>query len=306
MSLLALMKGTRGESGFGFASTAEDVTEGMDLTGKTVLITGVNSGLGQESARVLAMRGAHIIGAARTRDKAETALAAIDGAHTPLACELSDPASVRVAAGNVKALRRPVDVLMCSAGIMALPGLEKSHGYEQQFFTNHIGHFILVTELLDTLADDGRVVITSSAAHNAAPKGGIDFDNLDGSQRYSSWTAYGRSKMANLLFAKQLAKVLDGTGKTANALHPGVIQTNLGRHMPGWMTVAFGAVGSLFSKTVPQGAATQCYLATSPHVARISGAYFADCNIAKHRADGTDDATAARLWEVSEAIAAGV
>ena len=306
MSLLALIKGKRGDSGFGFASTAEEVTDGIDLTGKTILITGVNSGLGLESARILAMRGAHIIGAARTLEKAEAALAALDGEHTPLVCELSDPASVRAAVNTVKAMGKPLDVIMGNAGIMALPKLETSHGYELQFFTNHMGHFILVTGLLDTLADDGRVVITSSSAHNAAPKGGIDFDNLDGSKDYNSWRAYGRSKMANLLFAKQLDKVLEGTGKTAYALHPGVIPTNLGRHMPGWMTVAFGAVGGLFAKNIPQGAATQCYLATSPHVTSASGHYFVDSNIASPRKDGTDDATAARLWEVSEAIAAGV
>ena len=306
MSLLAMIKGKRGASGFGFATTAEEVTEGLDLSGKTILITGMNSGIGAESARVLARRGAHIIGAARTREKAEQALAAIDGEHTPLACELSDPASVRAAVEEVKASGKALDVIMCNAGIMALPELQTKHGYELQFFTNHMGHYLLVTGLLDRLADNGRMVMLSSAAHNAAPEGGIEFDNLNGEKGYKPWRAYGQSKMANLLFAKQLAKVLEGTGKTANAVHPGVIRTNLSRHMSSFVTVAFGALGGLFTKSIAQGAATQCYVAVHPGAAGISGRYFADCNVATERADGSDMATAERLWQASEAIAAGI
>ncbi len=305
MSLLAAIKGTRGASGFGFASTAEDVTDGIDLSGKTILITGVNSGLGQESTRVLAMRGAHIIGAARTAEKASAALGAMSGDHMPVACELSDPASVRAAVESIKASGKKLDVMLCNAGIMALPALEKSNGYELQFFTNHVGHFILVTGLTDQLTDDGRVVMLSSAAHNGAPKGGIEFDNLSGDAGYSAWRAYGQSKMANLLFAKGLAKRLS-PGQTANAVHPGVIQTNLGRHMAGWMNVAFGALGSLFTKSVAQGAATQCYVATNPAVSGVSGKYFADSNVKEPRADGSDDATAEKLWAKTEEIVAAL
>ena len=112
--------------------------------------------------------------------------------------------------------------------------------------------------------------------------------------------------MANVLFAKQLAKNLEGTNKTANAVHPGVIQTNLGRHMPSWMNLMFAPTGLLFAKSVPQGAATQCYVATNPSLADVSGRYFYDCNIQTERADGSDMATAERLWQVSEEIVAGV
>ena len=230
MSLAGLVKGERGASGFGFGSTAEGVTEGLDLSGKKILITGVNSGLGRESGRVLAARGATIYGCARTTRKAEDALAAFEGdGHVPLVCELSEPESVLACVAQVKALPA-VDVLLCNAGIMMLPDLQTSHGFELQFMTNHVGHFLLVTGLLDHLNENGRVVMLSSAAHGWAPEGGIDFDNLDGEKSYSGRDAYGRAKLANLLFAKALAERLDG-GRTANAVHPGVIWTNLGRHM---------------------------------------------------------------------------
>jgi NAD(P)-dependent dehydrogenase (short-subunit alcohol dehydrogenase family) len=189
---------------------------------------------------------------------------------------------------------------------MALPKLEQAHGYELQFFTNHIGHFILVTGLLEQLTDTGRVVMLSSAGHMMAPKGGIEFDNLSGAKGYGDWKNYGQSKFANLLFAKELARRFAGTKKTANAVHPGVIQTNLGRHMNPVMGFLFGAFGPLVLKTIPQGAATEVYVATSPATAGISGQYFADCNVAKSRADADDPALAKRLWEVSERIVAEV
>jgi NAD(P)-dependent dehydrogenase (short-subunit alcohol dehydrogenase family) len=305
MSLLAAIKGTRGASGFGFASTAEDVTRDLDLSGRTVLVTGVASGIGHETARVLAARGAHVIGAGRTLESARAALSRIDGRTTAVACELSEPASVRACVAAVAAMEAPLDALIANAGIMALPRLVRHHGYEMQFFTNHIGHFLLVTGLLDRLAPGGRVVMLSSEAHRAAPPGGIEFDNLTGERGYSPWRAYGQSKMANLLFARELARRLDGSGRSANAVHPGVIRTNLGRHMNPVAIAAFGALGGLFAKTVPQGAATSCYVAVHPGMT-ASGGYFADCNAATPRADGSGAATAARLWAVSEEIAAGL
>jgi WW domain-containing oxidoreductase len=190
---------------------------------------------------------------------------------------------------------------------MALPKLQQAYGYELQFFTNHIGHFLLVTGLLEVLADDARVVMLSSAAHTMAPKGGIEFDNLSGERGYRSWTAYGQSKFANLLFAKELARRFSGSRRTANAVHPGVIQTNLGRHMGMALgRLAFGIGGALFFKSIPQGAATECYVAVNPHAAGISGAYFADCDVHQPRADANDPALARRLWEVSEQIVAGL
>ena len=305
MSLYEMFK-SNGPSGFGYGSTAEDVTAGLSLAGKTILLTGCNSGLGQEALRVLTLRGARVVGTARTVAKAKEACDAVGGQTVPLACELSDPASVRACVASVKQAGLRLYAIICNAGIMALPTLEKAHGYELQFFTNHIGHFILVTGLLDQLTDAGRVVMLSSGAHLQAPKGGIEFDNLDGSKHYSSWANYGQSKIANILFARELARRFAGTAKTANAVHPGVIRTNLGRHMNPFARLALSVAGPLVLKTVEQGAATEVYVATNPKAATISGQYFADCNVAKPRADALDDALAKKLWEVSEKIVAGV
>ena len=295
-----------GPSGFGYGSTAEQVTEGLTLEGKTILVTGCNSGLGQEALRVLALRGARVIGTARTLEKAKAACGAVRGRTVPVACELSDPASVRAGVEAVKATGHRLDAVICNAGIMALPKLEQAHGIELQLFTNHVGHFMLVTGLLDRLADDGRVVMLSSGAHQMAPKGGIQFENLSGEKGYTPWGNYGQSKFANLLFAKELARRFAGTRKTANAVHPGVIQTNLGRHMNPIAGFAFGLAGPLVLKSVPQGAATEVYVAVHPSVAGTSGAYFADCNLARPRADSEDPALAARLWKVTEEIVATI
>lgn len=302
MSLIEIFK-SRGPSGFGYGSTAEEVTKGLSLQGKTILITGCNSGLGRETARVLALRGARILGTARTAEKAAASMSSFGTLHSGFACELSDPASVRACASALKKENR-IDAIICNAGIMALPRLEQASGYELQFFTNHIGHFILVTSLLDRLTDDGRVVMLSSAAHSAAPREGIQFENLSGTKGYSSWKAYGQSKFANLLFARELARRFEGTKKTANAVHPGVIQTNLGRHMPSVARIVFGAVSPLVLKSVAQGAATQCYVAVHPAVAQASGQYFADCNVARPRKDALNPELARKLWEVSESIVA--
>jgi WW domain-containing oxidoreductase len=298
MSLLSLFKG-KGPSGFGYGSSAEEVTEGLSLSGKTILITGCNSGLGLEMLRVLRLRGAHVVGTARTEAKAKEA-----GADTPLACELADPASVRGCVAAVKKSGVRLDALVCNAGIMALPKLEKAFGYELQFFTNHIGHFILTTGLLDALTEEGRVVILSSSAHNMAPKEGIQFDNLSGDKGYKPWTAYGQSKIANLLFAKELGRRFEGTRRTANAVHPGVIHTGLARSMPGFQQAAMSLVGPLFLKTVGQGTATQTYVAVHPDATSKNGEYFADCNVAKPRADACDGALAEKLYRESERIVA--
>ena len=305
MSLVSMFKG-KGASGFGYGSTAEDVTEGLDLTGQTILLTGCNSGIGKETLRVLVKRGAHVIAAARTVEKAQAACDEAGGETTPVACELSEPASVQACVAQVKALGRPLNAIICNAGIMALPKLNLQHGYELQFFTNHIGHFLLVTSLLDDLADDGRVVMLSSDAHKGAPKAGIQFDNLDCRRGYSPWANYGQSKLANHLFARQLAKRFEGTAKTANSVHPGVIHTNLARSMNPIARVALSIGAPLVLKSVGEGAATQCYVAVHPDVAGVSGTYFADCNESHTSAHGRDDAMAEKLWETSERIVAEV
>lgn len=305
MSLYAWLK-AKGPNGFGYGSTAEEVTAGVSLSGKTMLVTGCNSGLGLETMRVLALRGAHVIGTARTQEKARAACATVKGETTGLACELSEPASVRACVAQLASKGVRLDAIIANAGIMALPTLETKHGYELQFFTNHVGHFMLVTGLLDRLTDDGRVVMLSSSAHNGAPAGAIQFDNLSGEHGYKPWAAYGQSKIANLLFAKELARKLEGTKKTANAVHPGVIKTNLARSMNPLSVAVFALAGPIALKSIPQGAATQCYVAAHPDAASISGQYFADCNVATPRADANDPELARRLWEKSEEIVAGL
>jgi NAD(P)-dependent dehydrogenase (short-subunit alcohol dehydrogenase family) len=297
----------KGPNGFGYGSTAQDVTAGLSLAGKTCLITGCNSGLGFEAMRVLTLRGAHVIGAARTLEKAQRACGCVAGQTTPVACELADPASVRQCISTLTSARIGLDVILCNAGIMALPTLTQAYGYELQFFTNHIGHFILVNGLLGNLAADARVVVLSSTAHRYAPKGGIEFDNLSGEKGYRPWVAYGQSKFANLLFAKELARRLAGTARTANAVHPGVINTNLGRNMKLPLfanTIFYGIGGALVLKSIPQGAATECYVAVHPLAATSSGLYFSHCNPAKPREDAEDPNLARRLWDVSERIVA--
>ncbi len=303
MSLSSLFS-KPGPSGFGYGSTAEDVTRDLDLKNKTILITGCTSGLGQETARVLALRGARVIGTARSEDKAREALSALKGSTMGLACELADPASVRACVERVVEDGARLDAIVCNAGVMALPTRQTAHGIELQLFTNHIGHFILVTGLLDRLAQDGRVVIVSSEAHRNAPPEGIRFDDLAMEHGYTPWAAYGQSKIANILFAKQLAKNLAGTKKTANALHPGVIATNLTRHMNVAARLVWAATVPLFMKSTGQGAATQCYLAVHPGAAASTGEYFSDCNIAKPRRDSRDPAMAEKLWTVTEEIVA--
>jgi len=303
MSLIQHFK-PPGPSGFGYGSTAEQVTAGLDLSGKTYLVTGCNAGMGFETVRVLTLRGAQVVATARTIDKARAACVGLPARTMPVACELSDPASVRACVAQVQQTCPPLDGIICNAGIMALPHLQQAHGVELQFFTNHMGHFLLVNGLLNHLAPAGRVVMLSSDAHRRTRPGGIELDNLSGERDYSAWRHYGQSKLANLLFAKALARRLAGTGRTANALHPGVINTHLTRHLNPFMRVAWAMAQPLLLKSVPQGAATQCYVATHPSLAGVSGQYFADCNVAKPSHHGCDDALAERLWVASENIAA--
>jgi NAD(P)-dependent dehydrogenase (short-subunit alcohol dehydrogenase family) len=304
MSLVSLIKGRRGASGFGYASTAMEVTAGLDLRGRNLLITGVTSGLGLETARVLALRGARIFGCARDAGRAAAALAPLGDGHVPLACELAEPASVRACVDALAQRGDRLHGLIANAGIMALPRREVRHGHELQFLTNHLGHAMLVLGAVgrDLLADDARVVILSSSAHRRAPRSGIAFDDLSLERGYTPWGAYGQSKLANLLFARALARRFVGTRRTANAVHPGVIFTNLGRHM-GMAARVLGPVASAIAlKSVHQGAATQCYVAVHPNVAARNGEYFADCDVATSSALGRDPALAERLYTLTEAL----
>ena len=305
MALISLFK-SNGPTGFGYNSTAEDVTAGLSLAGKTILVTGCTSGLGQEACRVLSLRGAHVIGTARTQEAADKACAGLSNTATGYVCELADPKSVRACVAQIRRDGHRLDAIIGNAGIMAPPKLQKAHGYELQFFTNHIGHFILVTGLLNSLADEARVVMLSSALHAQAPKGGIQFDNLDGARGYSPWGNYGQSKFANLLFAKELQRRFAGTKKMAYAVHPGVIRTNLGRSMSGAMRAIMAIAGPLLLKTIPQGAATEVFAAVHPKAMALAGQYLADCNVASPRKDAEDVALAKQLWSASEQIVQGL
>ncbi len=287
---------------FGKSSTAQEVTAGTDLKGKLALVTGINSGIGNETLRVLAQRGAVVVGTARSIAKSAEACRDVPGS-IPLACELESQDSIRACAAEIAKLGRPLDICIANAGIMALPKLEQVNGIEKQFATNHLGHFLLINLLRPQIdaANGARVVIVSSAAHMQAPAGGIEFDNLSGERRYGALRAYGQSKLANILFAKALARRL-AEGHTANALHPGVINTNLGRNMNPLITAVFGVLFRPFSKTIPQGAATTCYVAARPELTDVTGQYFADCAVVEPSRLARDEALSERLWEVSEQL----
>ena len=307
MSLVSLFLGT-GPSGYGYGSTAEQVTADLDLRGRVVLLTGCNSGIGLESMRVLAMRGATILALARTTDKAERAAQEVipadgPGRVIPYSCELSDAVSVRACVASLREDGHEIDAMMLNAGIMSPARRTVEHGLEIQFLTNHMGHFILATGLLDRLKPDGRVVALSSTGHRMAPRGGIRFDDLAMERGYDKWQAYGQSKLANLLFASELSRRLP-QGQIALSVHPGVIATNLGRNMGSVMRSGFDFVGPVFGKSIPQGAATQIWAAVHPDAAAHNGAYLADCNVARTSRHGRDPKLAARLWSVSEDLAA--
>jgi WW domain-containing oxidoreductase len=278
---------------FGADSTAEQVTAGIDLTGKTALITGINSGLGYETMRVLALRGAHVLGTARTLDKGRDACNSVRGRATPLVLELADFDSVASCADRARELAASIDIVICNAGVL-LPGLERVRRLEKQFVVNHLGHFLLVNRLREEVvaAPQGRVVVVSSSSHWFAPPEGIRFDRLSGERNYDVLRAYGQSKLANGLFSLELSRRLAGLAATSNALHPGVIDTNIFRHMP-------SRVSGGQTKTVEQGAATACYVATHPDLGGVSGRYFEDCNLAMPSPLMQDAALAAELWDVS-------
>jgi NAD(P)-dependent dehydrogenase (short-subunit alcohol dehydrogenase family) len=287
-------------SAFGADSTAEEVTAGIDLTGRTALVTGATSGLGLETLRVLALRGAHVIATGRTLEKAREACGTVAGRTTPVALELERWDSVAAAAEQVRALGTPIDMLVCNAGIMALPKLEQVYGLEKQFVVNHLGHFILVNRLLQQVraAPQGRIVAVSSLGYRWAPAAGIEFDNLSGERGYEPNKMYGQSKLANMLMVLGLTERLAGTTTTANAVHPGVINTNLGRHFEAWKRAAAAVIGWTFMKSVEAGAATTCYVATAPALAKTTGHYFEDCNpVVPEAGKHMDDrALAAQLW----------
>eukprot|EP00250_Pteridium_aquilinum_P022745 c25651_g1_i1 orf=298-1251(-) len=304
-------------SGFSSSSTAEEVTHGIDASNLTAIVTGASSGVGAETARVLAMRGAEVVMAVRTISSGEAVKESIlketsNARLHVLQLDLSSMASVRRFASEFKALGLPLNILINNAGVMACPYELSTDGIELQFATNHIGHFLLTNLLLDDMKRtaqasgiEGRIVIVSSEGHRFTYRGGICFDKLNEKSGYVAFLAYGQSKLANVLHAKELAKKLqeEGICITVNALHPGAIVTKLQRHSQFLATVH--RFTSFFWKTIPQGAATQCLLALHPFVKGVSGKYFCNCNESKPSGYASDPNLAKTLWEVSEKITAG-
>lgn len=300
MSLWSRVAGV-GPSGFGYGSTAEEVAGELDLSGKTFAVTGVASGLGAETARVLLGKGARVLGLGRSLEAIRTAH---DGWASerllPIELDLADLDSVQRAARAVSE-QGPLDAIINNAGVMALPKLELTRGYEKQFFTNHVGHFALTRLCLESLAPGGRVVAVASDAHRAAPRVGIDFDNLRGEKSYRPWRAYARSKLANILFAFELGRRLKEPTMMAHAVHPGVIHTNLSRHSK-LIDLGYSIAGPLALKSIAEGAATQTYVATSPKVAAFPPTYFKDSNPAQARQIAYSAELALRLWDYSEEL----
>ncbi|KAK9724655.1 hypothetical protein RND81_05G090100 [Saponaria officinalis] len=221
--------------------------------------------------------------------------------------DLSSMASVRKFVSEYKSSNRPLNLLINNAGVMATPFTLSKDNIELQFATNHLGHFLLTHLLLDSMKKtacesgrEGRIVNVSSEAHRFAYPEGIRFDKLNDPASYQSWRAYGQSKLANILHAKELTKRLkdEGVQITANSLHPGTINTNLFRYNS-FVDSVFSKLGNYVLKSVPQGAATTCYVALHPQVKGVSGEYFSDSNVAKPTSVAEDATLAEKLWDFS-------
>ncbi len=304
------------ESPFGWAGTAPDVVAGHDLSGKTVVITGASAGLGVETARAFVTAGAQVILPVRSPDKARTNLEGILDRVTLATMDLGDFSSIRSFAAQIEAEGSAVHILINNAGIMATPLRRIETGYESQFGTNHLGHFLLASLLMPALrrANGARVVALSSIGHRISP---VVFQDIHfESREYNKWAAYGQSKTANALFAVELDRREARNGVRAFSVHPGGIMTDLQRELPmeemramGWIDEQ-GKTPDLF-KTPAQGAATSVWCATSPLLEGKGGVYCEDCNIAVLtapdetgftgvRPHAVDPEAAERLWTVSE------
>lgn len=306
---------------FGATSTTDDVLAGIDLTGRRFLVTGASTGLGEETTRAVASQGAAVTMAVRDVGRgcaaAERIRASVPDADLDVrALDLGSLASVRAFAEGFLADHDHLDVLVNNAGVMACPYTATADGFELQFGTNHLGHFLLSVLVAPTLVNTApaRVVALSSAGHRF---GDVDLDD-PGFERteYEPWVAYGRSKTANALFAVELDRRFADRGVRAFSVHPGTIGTELGRHLTkGSLPTLFAAMPAgepMAWKTVPQGAATTVWAATSPDLDGFGGLYLEDCHIAEPTADPTartgvrdyalDPTAAAALWELSERL----
>jgi NAD(P)-dependent dehydrogenase (short-subunit alcohol dehydrogenase family) len=311
---------------FGATSTTDRVLDGIDLSGKRILITGASAGLGVETARTLAAHGAQVVGAVRDLDKAGGATAPVradarnGGGLELVRLDLASLASVRAAADGLLADGRPFDVIIANAGIMACPKSFTADGFEMQFGTNHLGHFVFVNRIASLLKPGGRLVNLSSAGHRFAD---VDLEDPNFEHTpYTEFGAYGRSKTANILFAVEFDRRHKGRGIRATAVHPGVIQTELGRHLApealetlikelSEARVAAGLPPFAW-KSIPQGAATTVWAGFVAPAETVGGLFCEDCHVAEP-AEGSElsggvrgyalDAERAKaLWAKSEAM----
>ncbi|MDI5961705.1 SDR family NAD(P)-dependent oxidoreductase [Streptomyces sp. SL13] len=302
-------------SGFGPRSTAAEVLDGIDLTGRLAVVTGGYSGLGLETTRALAAAGARVVVPARRPDVARAALAGVDG-HGRVeidALDLGDLGSVEAFADRFLASGRDIHLMIDNAAVMACPETRLGPGWEAQFATNHLGHFALVNRLWPAVERGaGRVVAVSSSGHRISA---IRWEDPHFEHGYDKWQAYGQAKTANALFALHLDSLAADRGVRAFSVHPGGILTPLQRHLSrqeqvdrGWIDEDGKQINDAF-KSPEQGAATQLWAATSPRLDGLGGVYCEDCDIAEPVVEegatsgvaswATDPAEAARLWTLS-------
>jgi NAD(P)-dependent dehydrogenase (short-subunit alcohol dehydrogenase family) len=279
---------------FGATSTTDEVLEGLDLGGKRILVTGVSAGLGVETARVLAAHGATVVGAARDLGKARGATEAVraDAAHGGglelIELDLASLASVRACADALLAAGKPFDLVIANAGVMACPKGTTADGFETQFGTNHLGHFVLVNRIAPLMKSGARLVNLSSSGHRFSDVN-LEDPNFEHTE-YTEFGAYGRSKTANVLFAVEFDRRHRGSGVRATAVHPGGIQTELGRYMTPEVREALIANinasqppgAPAFSwKTIPQGAATSVWAGVVADANAVGGQFCEDCHVAE-------------------------
>jgi NAD(P)-dependent dehydrogenase (short-subunit alcohol dehydrogenase family) len=267
--------------------------------GKVIVITGATSGIGQIAASELASAGARLVLVARDRARADKTLAHLrergpNQEHRAHIADLSRIAEVKRVGSEIAAAEPRIDVLINNAGDLVGRRRLTEDGLERTFVTNHVAYYVLTLLLRDRLvaAAPARIVNTASAAHWGET---LDFDDLRSAKHYRPQSAYGRSKLCNILFTRALARRLAGTGVTVNCLHPGFVRTNLGQR-DGSLFAKLVSIAFLFAGQPEKGANTIVYLATSPEVAKVSGGYFFDCRPATTSAQAQDDASAERLW----------
>ena len=272
------------------------------MHGKLVLVTGASAGIGRATAIGLAQQGALLLLTGRNRERCDEALAAVRAAGGTDArmfqTDFARLGSVRELAGKIQEQVPRLDVLINNAAVVALRRELTADGYETTFAVNHLAPFLLTGLLLPLLRPGARVVNVASDGHRW---GALDLDDLQNERSYGALRVYGKSKTANILWNLELARRLDGSGVTANSLHPGAIRSNLGRGNGFGADLLQRFVG-LFMKSPEQGAATSIYLAESPDVEGVSGRYYANCREKQPAAHAVDRPTAERLWEISEAL----